>query len=427
MLENILYQFLEYFQSNQFFENDFAVAGVISAIVYASLNYIKAFFQFLWQRIERLLVYDVTVEQSDELYTLISKLVSDQYPNKLRRVEAFISERHGDKWSANEYNQDENVKLRHYSDFIIIRRGLTFIKIRKEREKLENAESFLTAFMGRISLSGFFAKRQINKLLEEALGYMVRASDQKLKRFSYDNSYWEHDFIYTNKQVSTIFFPEKKDILNRIDQFSKSKELYLSRGIEWYFGLLLHGKPGSGKTSFGKALARYTNRDLYTLSLGGMIDDDFKRAFGSIGANALLLLDDVDICMNGRDDTQSKGIKLNTLLSCLDGTNSRSDLLVVMTTNRIEVLDEALTRKGRVDMIQEVSYPDRNSVERFVQNFYNIHHPVDITLPRFHFSMVEIQDICLRYETWQEAVVAINQLGIARHQLNGKVLAAAME
>ncbi len=420
MMENIIRQFQAYFQSNQFFENDFAVAGVISAIVYASLNYIKFFFQFIWYRTKRLLVYDVTIEQSDELYTLISRLISDRYPGKLRKVEAFISERHGDKWSANEYNQEDNIKLRHYSDFIIIRRGLTFIKISKEREKLENAESFLTAFMGRIALSGFFAKRQINKLLDESLSYMVRESDQKLKRFSYDNSYWEHDFIYTNKQVATIFFPEKETILKRIDQFSKSKELYLSRGIEWYFGLLLHGKPGSGKTSFGKALARYTNRDLYTLSLGGMIDDDFKRAFSSMGSNALLLLDDVDICINGRDDKDSKGVKLNTLLSCLDGTNSRSDLIVVMTTNRIEVLDNALTRKGRVDMIQEVSYPDRTSIIKFVQNFYGIEVDIAIALSHFDFSMVDIQDICLRYTNWEEAVKAINQLKM--NKMNGMAL-----
>ncbi len=410
MLRQILQQFQDYFSNNQFFENDFAVAGVISAIVYGCLRAFQGFFKFLSRRIERLFIYNVTIEQSDELYTLVSKLISDQYPNKLRRVEAFLSERHGDSWQASRYNTDDNIKLRHYSDFIIIRRGFTFIKVQKEREKLENAENFTTAFMGRISLSGFLAKRQINNLLEEALNYIIRDDAESLKRYFFEDNYWQSDLIRTNKQVSKIFFPEKEDILKRIDQFSASKELYISRGIEWYFGLLLHGKPGSGKTSFGKALAKHTGRVLYTLSLGGITDNDFKVAFGSMGANALLLLDDVDICINGRDDKEAKGVKLNTLLSCLDGTDSRSDLIVVMTTNRIEVLDDALTRKGRVDLIQEVSYPDSASIHQFVTNFYDVDMIPPITLNTFDFSMAEVQDICLRQALAEQAVAAINQL-----------------
>lgn len=410
MIQNILQQFQDYFNNNQFFENDFAVAGVISAVVYGLLRTFQAFSKFLGRRIERLFIYNATIEQSDELYTLVSKLISDQYPNKLRRVEAFLSERHGDSWQASRYNTDDNIKLRHYSDFIIIRRGLTFIKVQKEREKLENAENFTTAFMGRISLSGFLAKRQINKLLEEALNYIIRDDAESLKRYYFEDNYWQSDLIRTNKQVSKIFFPEKDNILKRIDQFSASKELYISRGIEWYFGLLLYGRPGSGKTSFGKALAKYTGRVLYTLSLGGITDNDFKVAFSSMGANALLLLDDVDICINGRDDKEAKGVKLNTLLSCLDGTDSRSDLIVVMTTNRIEVLDKALTRKGRVDLIQEVSYPDKASIHQFITNFYNVDTVPPITLNSFDFSMAEVQDICLRCALPEQAVMAINQL-----------------
>jgi len=410
MFQDLITQFQEYFQSNQFFKNDFAVAGVISAILYASLNYIKASVNFIWQRIARALIYEVTIEQSDELYTLVAKLISDRYPHKLRRVEAFLSERHGHNYQAEGYNKSDEVKLRHYTDFIVIRKGLTFIKVSKEREKLENAESFLSAFMGRISLSGFFAKHQIDLSLKEALEYIVRDTDDTLKRYTFEDGYWSSDMVFTNKTVATIFFPEKEEILQRVDLFTQSKDLYLSRGVEWYLGLLLYGKPGSGKTSFGKALAKHTKRDLYTLSLGGMTDSEFKSAFHSISANALLLLDDIDICINSRDDKGKLGVKLNTLLSCLDGTDSRSDLIVVMTTNRITALDEALIRKGRVDLTKEVSYPDRMAIQQYVSNFYNTENSSSIMLRTFNFSMVEIQDICLRHANVEDAVSAINNV-----------------
>ncbi|MEL6945431.1 MAG: AAA family ATPase, partial [Bacteroidota bacterium] len=402
--------FQEYFQSDQFFKNDFAVAGVISAILYASLNYIKAFFNFIWRRIARAIIYEVTIEQSDELYTLVAKMISDRYPHKLRRVEAFLSERHGENYYANGYNKSDEVKLRHYTDFIVIRKGLTFIKVSKEREKLENADSFLSAFMGRISLSGFFAKKQIDALLKEALTYIIRDTKDTIKRYTFEDGYWSSDMVFTNKTVATIFFPEKEEILERVDLFTQSKDLYLSRGVEWYLGLLLYGKPGSGKTSFGKALAKHTKRDLYTLSLGGMTDNEFKSAFHTISANALLLLDDIDICISNRDDKDKLGVKLNTLLSCLDGTDSRSDLIVVMTTNRIAALDEALIRKGRVDLTKEVSYPNRTSIQQYIANFYDLQHVPPITIRHFNFSMVEIQDICLRHANAIEAVKAINNL-----------------
>ncbi|MEM6701051.1 MAG: AAA family ATPase, partial [Bacteroidota bacterium] len=255
------------------------------------------------------------------------------------------------------------------------------------------------------------AKKQIEVLMKEALEYIVRDAEDTLKRYTFEDGYWASDMVFTNKTVSTIFFPEKQEILERVDLFTKSKDLYLSRGVEWYLGLLLYGKPGSGKTSFGKALAKHTKRDLYTLSLGGMTDSEFKSAFHSISANALLLLDDIDICISTRDDKDKLGVKLNTLLSCLDGTDSRSDLIVVMTTNRIAALDEALIRKGRVDLTKEVSYPDRSSIQQYISNFYGIENMPTITLRQFNFSMVEIQDICLRYAHAEEAVEAINKMG----------------
>lgn len=408
MINTYLQPFIEYFNNGEFFANQFAVAGILSAAFYTIISYLKPIPSFIWSRIKRQFVYTLTVEQSSELYVLLSQYIAENHPNKLRNVEAFLEDTYGANSTSlseedvedveDESNENKKIKYRHYSDFVIIRRGLNLIKIEKEREKLENAKDFTKAYMGRVRVSGFFAKRIINKLLEDALALKPEKDSGAIKRYVWDG-YWSSRYVYTNKTSDKIFFPEKNGILKRVDIFSESKKFYQQRGIEWYLGILLHGKPGSGKSSFATSLADYTNRDLYTLNLSSLTDSEFQKCFSNIGKNAILVLDDIDVGINGRKDKSGIGIKLSTLLSSLDGTESRSDLIVVMTTNNKSALDDALIRKGRIDIIEEVSYPNRTSVCEYLANFYNIPNvqvEEKITRIEFNSSMVNIQDICLR-------------------------------
>ena len=56
-----------------------------------------------------------------------------------------------------------------------------------------------------------------------------------------------------------IFFPEKVNLIAKIDFFQKNEEWYTVRGIQYTLGLLLHGEPGCGKTSAIKAIAIMTS------------------------------------------------------------------------------------------------------------------------------------------------------------------------
>jgi len=76
----------------------------------------------------------------------------------------------------------------------------------------------------------------------------------------------------SNVTFETRMFENKEDILSQIDTFLTSKEMYAERGIPYHLGILLHGTPGCGKTSFIKALANYTQRHIIDIKLSDGID-----------------------------------------------------------------------------------------------------------------------------------------------------------
>lgn len=403
---------------NQLTSNQFAIAGTLSAAAYWIIGYLKPIPSFLYSRINRLFLYKVSIEQSDELYNYVSQYLADKFPNKLRNVEAFVKEYYNndpyyddeDLDSIDEDRSNKNVKIRHYTDFIIVRYGWNFIKFKKTREKLENANNFDKAYLGRYEITGILAKKLIVKLLNDIVSEYKISNKNDLYILKYSpGSYesWTSSKEYTCKTVENIIFPERDSILKSIDKFNESKNIYIPNGIEWYYGLTLYGKPGSGKTTFAKALAKYTKRDLYVINLPSITDSKYMSLFNSIGKNALLLIDDIDIGINDRESTNKNGVQLSTLLSTLDGNSSRSDLIVVFTTNNIKALDDALLRHGRMDKVIEVSYPDNKCINEYLSNFYGTKYKEYINNTKISVPMSTIQDVCLKNDL--ETAVSIIQ------------------
>jgi hypothetical protein len=410
MINQIYLEVVEYLKNGDYLKNDFLIAGGLTTVLYSILSYIKPLPSFIYNRIKRLFLYKVTVEQSDELYTLLSWWLAENYPVKMRSVEAYLVENFGDDYSNDDYDSD-NIKYRHFSDFFLCRIGFNIVRIEKSRQKLENASTFRRAYLGKITLQGFLAKKQISYILEEALKLRPVTDDGKIKMMKFEYGSWHHDYVYTNKTVDNIFFPNKSIILDKIDKFQKSEELYEKRGIEWYLGCLFKGPPGSGKSSFSRALAHYTKRDIYILNIASISDSFFQQAFNAIGKNAILILDDIDAAVPVRDNKENTNVSLPTLLNCLDGSLSRSDIIVIMTTNCPEKLDPALKRKGRVDIEEEISYPDKKSVIDFLENYYETKININlINNDTFNKSMVDIQAICLDSDDIDIAISKINKL-----------------
>ncbi len=81
-----------------------------------------------------------------------------------------------------------------------------------------------------------------------------------------ENTYLTFPLI-VSKTFENIFLPEKNQLVNDLNFFLNNKQWYLKKGIQYSFGILLKGEPGTGKTSVIKAIAKYTNRHIIDVPL----------------------------------------------------------------------------------------------------------------------------------------------------------------
>merc|ERR1712036_185094 len=155
-------------------------------------------------------------------------------------------------------------------------------------------------------------------------------------------------------------------------------EYYDEMGIKPPKGVILYGPPGTGKTLLAKAVANQTSAtflrvvgsELIQKYLGDgpkLVRELFRVA--SEHAPSIIFIDEVDAVGAKRYDSNSGGEReiqrtMLELLNQLDGFDSRGDTKVIMATNRIETLDPALIRPGRIDRKIEFPLPDEKTKRR---------------------------------------------------------------
>ena len=135
-------------------------------------------------------------------------------------------------------------------------------------------------------------------------------------------------------------------ILDEVKFWKSHEEWYRELGIPWRRGYLLHGKPGTGKTSFIRALAQELGMPVHSFNVSSLEDYTFTAAWKTMMRDApcIALLEDIDTAFHGRkpikdpDDQMSFGHLLNTL----DGVEVPHGVLLFVTTNDLSKVDPAL-------------------------------------------------------------------------------------
>jgi len=155
-------------------------------------------------------------------------------------------------------------------------------------------------------------------------------------------------------------------------------EYYEEMGIKPPKGVILYGPPGTGKTLLAKAVANQTSAtflrvvgsELIQKYLGDgpkLVRELFRVA--EEHSPSIVFIDEIDAVGTKRYESNSGGEReiqrtMLELLNQLDGFDSRGDVKVIMATNRIETLDPALIRPGRIDRKIEFPLPDEKTKRR---------------------------------------------------------------
>ncbi|KAL9644314.1 hypothetical protein ABK040_005775 [Willaertia magna] len=191
-------------------------------------------------------------------------------------------------------------------------------------------------------------------------------------------------------------------------------ELYEDIGIKPPKGVILYGEPGTGKTLLAKAVAHHTSATFLRvvgseliqkyLGEGPKLVRELFRVAEEL-APSIVFIDEIDAIGTKRYDSTSGGEReiqrtMLELLNQLDGFDSRGDVKVIMATNRIETLDTALIRPGRIDRKIKFPFPDVKTKRKIFEiHTRKMNLATDVNLEEFvmakdELSGADIKAVC---------------------------------
>ncbi len=225
------------------------------------------------------------------------------------------------------------------------------------------------------------------------------------------------------RPIESVILRAGQVLRDDLQAFRQRDDWYTDRGIPYRRGYLLHGPPGTGKSSLVRALTAQLEISLYVLNLASrsLSDERLARLLSRVPPGAAILVEDVDCATPHRSgekakDADAAGITLSGLLNALDGILAAEGRVLFMTTNRPEVLDGALIRPGRVDLRLHLGLADQDQARRLFLRFFpgaeNQAARFAAAIPDESLSPAELQGLLLEHaEDAEGAVQAAERRG----------------
>ncbi|KAF9683374.1 hypothetical protein SADUNF_Sadunf04G0006800 [Salix dunnii] len=221
------------------------------------------------------------------------------------------------------------------------------------------------------------------------------------KPTKWGNIVFEHPSTFNTLAMEA---QKKDEIKNDLIKFSKGKDYYANIGKAWKRGYLLHGPPGTGKSSMIAAMANLLDYDVYDIELTTIKDNsELRKLLIETKGKSIIVIEDIDCSLDltgqrkkrkEKDDDeadkenpisklkkeaeeeQESGSKvtLSGLLNVIDGIWSAcgGERIIIFTTNYVDKLDPALIRRGRMDKHIEMSYCCFEAFKVLAKNYLDI-------------------------------------------------------
>merc|ERR1712152_134703 len=302
---------------------------------------------------------------------------------------------------------------------------------------------------------------RLNKDTEKHLKFFLYSPTGDVTDDYFDPTRHYSEFKFeSGKTFNNVFYPEKDDIVKRLDFFTNNKAWYKKRGIPYTMGFMFYGDPGCGKTSTIKAIANHTQRHIVSIPLNKIkTPKELLNVFYNVRMNyvdiplhkRLYVLEDIDAAdlkdtvgersdKDKKDEEEDKdsgkdspmdmnlfGILKNSsgwdkkfgmqkltlvnLLEVLDGVMEMEGRMLVITTNYPEKLDKALIRPGRIDMKVNFGPMRGKDITDMFQHYFEMSPPASVSvekLPEGKWTPAEVTQVFLNNMHSPEQ--ALNQL-----------------
>lgn len=342
------------------------------------------------------LTYQVTVNGDDPIYPSVHRWLLQQLPPKRRRALIARSEREHHVRPGHDAVETKG-SLRFFFDGD---RAQTF-KLGKHRVRVVRHREEWSRGNGLVQESGSqmeikYERIEFTVFGESGRDAVLRFIEQiSADHYSEDRSpmlwianrwgSWDTREL-EDRTLDQIFLADdqKERVTADLGSFLQQEHDYARLGLPWHRGYMFEGPPGTGKTSFARALANHFKLDVYYIPLADMKgDSNLLQLIAAIHSQSMLLLEDIDVfhatLARESDDSDGDrdGLTLSGVLNSLDGVATPHGLVFVATSNRPQVLDDALMR--RFEVIETLGFIEQDQLDRLVGAF--VGYEVDLPDP----------------------------------------------
>ncbi|MCI0527010.1 MAG: AAA family ATPase [Nitrospira sp.] len=358
-------------QGNEFFRGGLALAVFGSLVVWC-----RRLPSISWHLLKRLLIVECDVQPKDEVFqALVYWLSKHPYGKRVKRFTASIPGNKTGSPRGYEDIKDSEVILypapgNHWLWF----QG-RLIRVYRNREKV-TLQDQLIGFYESFTLQTWGKNRHLlESLIREAVAaYAEETRDYTTVRAMGRWDGWQTGPRIVRRSINSVILDKKvkEFLVGDVENFLSAKKWYTEMGVPYRRGYLFYGPPGTGKTSLCMALAGHFGLDVAAVSLNGEELDDIKLATHLFTApeKSILLLEDLD-CLYEEDRAKKEStVTLSGLMNMLDGALSQEGRIVIMTTNKPGVLDEALIRPGRADIHLHLGLASTYQLQEFFRRFF---------------------------------------------------------
>ncbi|KAF8697029.1 hypothetical protein HU200_036680 [Digitaria exilis] len=217
----------------------------------------------------------------------------------------------------------------------------------------------------------------------------------------------------------------REDVVGDLAMFLGRKEYYERTGRAWKRGYLIHGPPGTGKSSLVAAISNHLHFDVYDLDLGAVRSNtELRKLLIRMKNRSILLVEDVDCALPAAPRREPDGgadgsnpaskhskVTLSGLLNMVDGlwSSSGHERILVFTTNHADRLDTALLRPGRMDKHIYMGYCGFGAFKELAATY----HGVDDDHPLFPEIEALLKEVDAAPAELAERMLATDDAGAA--------------